>query len=96
MHDGTIAEGDIWLKNNLSNYAAWAMTHNSLLIVTWDEDDGSQDNQIPTIFIGAMVKPGQYSEHITHDNVLATIEAIQGLKPLGNAANVKPIKDVWQ
>jgi phospholipase C len=96
MHDGTIAEGDTWLKNNLSNYATWAMTHNSLLIVTWDEDDGSQDNHIPTIFIGAMVKPGQYSEHITHDNVLATIEAIQGLKPLGNAANVKPIKDVWQ
>jgi phospholipase C len=96
MHDGTIAQGDTWLKNNLSDYATWAMTHNSLLIVTWDEDDGSQANQIPTIFIGPMVKPGQYSEHITHDNVLATIEAMYGLAPLGNAENVKPIKDVWQ
>src|SRR5665213_246414 len=96
MHDGAIAAGDTWLKNNLSDYVMWANTHNSLLIVTWDEDDGSQDNQIPTIFVGPMVKQGQYSEHITHDNVLATIEAMYGLAPLGNAANVKPIKDVWQ
>ncbi|HVU20687.1 MAG TPA: alkaline phosphatase family protein [Rhizomicrobium sp.] len=96
MHDGTIAAGDTWLKNNLADYAAWAMTHNSLLIVTWDEDDGSQSNQIPTIFVGPMVKQGQYSEHITHDTVLATIEAMYGLAPLGNAANVQPIKDVWQ
>jgi phosphatidylinositol-3-phosphatase len=96
MHDGTIAQGDTWLKNNIASYVTWAMTHNSLLIVTWDEDDGSQSNQIPTIFIGPMVKQGQYSEHITHDTVLATIEAMYGLAPLGNAANVKPIKDVWQ
>ena len=96
MHDGSIAQGDTWLKNNLAAYATWAMTHNSLLIVTWDEDDGSQSNQIPTIFVGPMVKPGQYSEHITHDNVLATVEAMYQLAPLGNAANVQPIRDVWQ
>ena len=58
MHDGTIAQGDTWLKNNLSDYVTWANTHNSLLIVTWDEDDGSQDNQISTIFVGPMVKTG--------------------------------------
>jgi len=96
MHDGTVAQGDTWLKNNLTAYATWAMTHNSLLIVTWDEDDGSQNNQIPTIFVGPMVKQGQYSEHITHDNILATIEAMYGLAPLGNAATAKVIKDVWQ
>ncbi len=96
MHDGTIAQGDTWLKNNIAPYVTWAMTHNSLLIVTWDEDDGSQSNQIPTIFVGPMVKQGQYSEPITHDNVLATVEAMYGLAPLGNAAKVKPIKDVWQ
>jgi acid phosphatase len=96
MHDGTIAQGDTWLKNNLSAYATWAMTHNSLLIVTWDEDDGSQSNQIPTIFVGPMVKQGEYGEKITHDNVLATIEAMYGLTPLGNSASAAPIKDVWQ
>lgn len=96
MHDGTIAQGDTWLKDNLSDYASWAMTHNSLLIVTWDEDDGSQSNQIPTIFYGPMVRQGEYGEKITHDNVLATIEAMYGLTPLGNSASASPIKDVWQ
>lgn len=96
MHDGTIAEGDTWLQDNLSNYVSWAMSHNSLLIVTWDEDDGSENNQIPTIFVGPIVKTGQYSEKITHDTVLRTIEAMYGLRPLGNSKSVKPITDVWQ
>ena len=96
MHDGSIQQGDTWLKNNLSTYVAWAQTHNSLLIVTWDEDDGGQANQIATIFVGPMVKPGQYGETINHYTVLRTIEAMYGLILLGNSANVKPIRDVWQ
>ena len=58
MHDGSIAQGDAWLGKNIGHYAQWAMTHNSLLIITWDEDDGSANNHIPTIFVGPMVKPG--------------------------------------
>ncbi|HEY3638891.1 MAG TPA: alkaline phosphatase family protein [Rhizomicrobium sp.] len=96
MHDGTIAQGDAWLQTNLANYISWAQSNNSLLIVTWDEDDGSENNQIPTIFIGPMVKTGQYSEQINHYNVLRTIEAMYGLKPLENAKNAQPITDVWQ
>jgi len=96
MHDGTITQGDNWLQNYLSSYVSWATSHNSLLIVTWDEDDGTENNQVPTIFVGPMVKTGQYNEKITHDNVLRTIEAMYGLKALGNSAGVKPIKDVWQ
>jgi hypothetical protein len=96
MHDGSIAKGDTWLETNLSGYVSWAQSNNSLLIVTWDEDDGSEGNHIPTIFVGPMVKTGQYSEKINHYNVLRTMEAIYGLRPLGNAAGVKPIKDVWQ
>lgn len=96
MHDGTIAEGDTWLQDNLSGYVTWAMSNNGLLVVTWDEDDGSENNRIATIFVGPMVKAGQYGEKITHDTVLRTIEAMYGLKPLGNSAGVKPIKDVWQ
>src|SRR5260221_403325 len=29
MHDTGIADGDLWLSQNLSAYAAWARTHNS-------------------------------------------------------------------
>jgi phosphatidylinositol-3-phosphatase len=75
---------------------AWAQTNNSLLIVTWDEDDNTSVNQIPTIFVGPMVKPGQYSEKINHYNVLRTLEAIYGLPYAGQSQSVKTILGVWQ
>lgn len=64
MHDGSIAQGDGWLKANiLDGYYQWAKAHNSLLILTFDEDgDNTVSNQIPTIFAGPMVKPGNYFE----------------------------------
>jgi hypothetical protein len=49
MHDGTIAQGDTWLKNNMDAYAQWARTHNSLLIVTWDEDDHDHHPEVHRI-----------------------------------------------
>ncbi len=96
MHDGTIQQGDTWLQTNLSAYVNWAQTNNSLLIVTWDEDDGSENNQVPTIFVGESVNPGRYSEKINHYNLLRTIEDMYGLPHLGKAARAKPITDVWK
>ena len=96
MHDGTIAQADTWLYNNLDAYKQWAMTHNCLLIVTWDEDDGSAGNLIPTIFFGPMVVQGQYSETINHLNVLRTLEDMYGLPYAGQSGNAVPITDVWK
>ena len=43
MHNGkpaqSIPAGDTWLRQNLDGYYQWAKTHNSLLIVTFDEND---------------------------------------------------------
>jgi hypothetical protein len=66
-----------------------------LLIVTWDEDDGTQKDRIPTIFVGQMVHPGQYNEFINHYNVLRTIEDMYGLPYAGNSSTVTPITDIW-
>lgn len=96
MHDGTIQQGDTWLQHNLSGYVNWAKTNNSLLIITWDEDDGSAGNRIPTIFVGPMVKPGKYSEKINHYNVLRTLEAMYGVPYLGKAASATTIANCWQ
>ncbi len=95
MHDCSVATGDSWLRKHLGGYAHWAMTHRSLLIVTWDEDDGSAANQIPTIFVGQVVKPGRYGQRITHYNVLATIEAAYHLPRDGHAATAAPITGIW-
>jgi len=95
MHDGTIAQGDTWLKNNLDAYIQWAKTNNSLLIVTFDEDDSTQNNQVLTFFCGPMVKTGTYPELINHYNVLRTLEDMFGLPYAGNAATATPITDCW-
>ncbi|WP_284145695.1 alkaline phosphatase family protein [Mycobacterium senriense] len=95
MHDGSVAQADSWLNRELSGYANWAVANNSLLIVTFDEDDNSSRNQIPTVFYGAHVRPGNYSEQINHYNVLATVEQMYGLPKTGYAANAAPITDIW-
>jgi acid phosphatase len=95
MHDGTIAEGDAWLYKNLSAYAAWAKSNNSLLVVTWDEAEKSESNHIPTIFYGGNVRTGTYSEPVSHYNVLSTLEGLYGLEKTGYAASAPAITDIW-
>lgn len=96
MHDGSIAQADQWLAQNIASYVSWAMANDSLLVLTWDEDDNSQSNRIPTLFVGPMVKAGTYGEGISHFSVLRTIEAMYGLAPIGQSAGAAPITDVWK
>jgi acid phosphatase len=96
MHDCLVSTGDAWLRAHIGPYAAWAMTHQSLLIVDFDENDGSPGNMITTIFYGGTVRPGRYGEPITHYSVLRTIENLYGLRPLGRAAGAKLITNVWR
>jgi len=95
MHDCSVATGDTWLRTHLDAYAQWAKTHNSLLIVTFDEDNSASGNNIYTSFVGAHVKIGSYSERITHYTVLRTIEASYGLAGINNAASLSPILDAF-
>jgi PKD repeat protein len=95
MHDGTIAQGDAWLRQNLDGYVQWAKTHNSLLVLTFDEDDNSAANHISTVFVGQSVVAGQYDETINHYNVLRTLEDAFGLPLMGASATAAPITDVW-
>jgi hypothetical protein len=95
MHDCPVADGDTWLRANLSAYAQWARTHNSLLIVTFDEDDSSSGNRITTIFFGAHIRAGRYGQRIDHYSVLRTLETMYGLVPLGGAASTPAISGIW-
>jgi acid phosphatase len=95
MHSASIERGDAWLRTHAGALVDWAMTHDTLVIVTWDESASYFGNHIPTIFIGPMVKPGRYNEPITHYSVLRTIEDLYGLPHAGRSADVPPIGDVW-
>jgi VCBS repeat-containing protein len=97
MHDGTIQQGDTWLKDHLDGYVQWAKDHNSLLVVTFDENDGSPGNRIPTIFVGPMVKSAVTdSQPINHFNVLRTIEDMYSLPTAGASAGAAPITAIWK
>ncbi len=96
MHNGSIAQGDAWIKDNIGAYADWAQRHNSLLIVTWDEDDASADNHIATIFVGAMVKPGTSAQPVDHYSVLRTIEEMYRLPYLNESAQARAVSGVWR
>ena len=93
MHDYPVGA---WLRAHLRGSARWAMTHDGLLIVTWDEDDGGHSNRIATIFVGQQVRPGRYGRPIDHYNVLRTIEQAYGLPYRGQAARHYPITWVWR
>lgn len=95
MHDGTVAQADTWLRQHLAGYARWAGTHNSLLVVTWDEDDWSADNHIPGLLVGAHVRQLHFDGRVDHYRLLRTIEAACRLPAIGAAARRTVIRAVW-
>jgi hypothetical protein len=96
MHDCSVATGDAWLESRLDRYVQWAGSHNSLFILTFDEDGGTATNQIATIFVGPMLQSGEYSARIDHYSLLRTLEDMYGVPATGRAANADPITAVWK
>ncbi len=87
---------DTWIKNNLDAYKQWCVNNNSLLIVTYDEDDFTTTNKIATVFYGANVVQGAYSQTINHYSVLRTVEdAFRLSSHAGSAASASPIDFCW-
>jgi acid phosphatase len=95
MHDCGVAVGDSWARDHLSGYVTWAQEHNSLLVVTFDEDKGTSANHIATVLVGPMVKAGASDQRIDHYSLLRTLEDMYGLPPLGHAAEAAPLSGIW-
>jgi phospholipase C len=96
MHDGSFEEADEWLKKHIASYVDWAYKHNSLLILTWDEDDFRGENHIATILAGPMLNAGTSAQRIDHYNVLRTLLDFYGLPALGASRDAEAIKGVWK
>jgi acid phosphatase len=94
MHNCPVATGDAWAQRLLDPYVRWAKTHNSLLIVTCDEDEWTEANHIPTFAVGPMVRVGTSDQRIDHYNILRTLEDMYGLPPLGHAADAEHLSGV--
>jgi hypothetical protein len=98
MHDCSTQTGDTWLSKNLPAILKYDKKHDGLLILTWDEadPDSNGQNQIATLLIGPMVKPGKYAQKITHYSTLRTIEDIAGVACTASACQASDIKKIWR
>jgi phosphatidylinositol-3-phosphatase len=93
-HDCSIQTGDDWLAANVPLLLQGI--GRGVLILTWDEDDDYSGNHILTVFAGPFVKAGySHTQTENHYSVLRTICDALGLAPMGAAASVPPISDIW-
>ncbi|MBA3273720.1 MAG: hypothetical protein H0T11_07590 [Chthoniobacterales bacterium] len=107
MHAGSIRQSDDWLRANLEPYRAWAMTHNSIILLTFDEDGyNTATNRIATLFAGQSIIPGKYDEAAIehapgagadHFTILRTLETLYQLGVCTSAGDGarKPITDIF-
>jgi acid phosphatase len=90
MHDGTVADGDNFLKAFLPRITGSSAFNNSLVLVTFDEGTTSVSGggHIMTIAITPTI-PAGYKDTCayTHYSMLRTIEQAWGLPTLGNASS---------
>ncbi len=94
MHNGepsdSIRLGDAWLRVNLDRYYQWAMAHNSLLIVTFDENDNT--THYKELTDPAIVVVGNDSAGRVKQNRIATI--IAGARVKSGYVESKPFTHV--
>ncbi len=100
MHNGSdparIARGDLWVEDKLGAYIEWAQLNNSLFILTFDEDNFTTTNKIMCLFIGPMVRQGNYYlKGYSHYDLLHTLEDMFGLPYAGNSINSQSIQEIW-
>ena len=98
MHDGSIQQGDVWLRTNLSPILSspWFADHGTV-IITMDENDvetggsccgDAAGGQLPMVVISENSR-GKGSVGLTGDHfgTLRSIEEVYGLPRLGAAGN---------
>jgi hypothetical protein len=102
-HDTNAEVAGAWVKRFLDESFPQNLRQGTLVVVTFDESGGNEDNRIFTLLLGDMVKPAnqQYStnlaRHYTHYSLLRTIEDNFGLEPLtANDRQAQPITGIWK
>ncbi|HTB31397.1 MAG TPA: T9SS type A sorting domain-containing protein, partial [Bacteroidia bacterium] len=92
MHDGNessaLPAGDSWFKANMMPLVRWCANpaNNSVLFVTWDEDDNSEGNKVVMMACSGLIVGGTYNTRLNHYSWLKTIEDMYGATECSNAA----------
>jgi phospholipase C len=83
MHDGSVAQGDTWLSNEIPKLQATdAYKNGGVIFLLWDEGT-SQSDDPPFLAISPNAKPG-FVSHVDYDtsSFLKTVQAMMGVDPL--------------
>jgi acid phosphatase len=103
MHDGTVAQGDKWLRGFLPlllDQKAFIAGH-MLIEVTWDTSDGRENckpnpNSCPSHVWAVLLNPRfggtVVTTRVTHDAVLALNENVLGVPLTGGARNAPDLR----
>jgi hypothetical protein len=96
MHNCSINTGDYWLSQVVPMilHSPAFTTQRSLLFITWDEGDATNNN-VATIVAGSAAKQGYTSNmFFDHYSILSTIESLWNLPPLTqNDKSATPMLD---
>ena len=102
MHDGTIADGDTWLADNLPTIlnSPEYQSGSTAVFITWDEGTGGKTGescaanttdascQVATIVVSPSTPAGVTSATLfNHYSLLGTAEQLLGLPALGSASS---------
>lgn len=93
-----VRQGDSWLSRAVPMIqASDAYRHDGLIVITWDESEGRQDQPIGLILLSPNIRQGYVHQGtLTHSAVLRTVENVFGLPPLGNAASSSDLADFFR
>jgi phosphatidylinositol-3-phosphatase len=97
-HDCGVSTGDRYLAGLVPKIVSSAeyQAGRTALFVTWDEDDGSASNRIPTIAIAPRITAGTKSgARFTHYSLLRTTEELLGLGKIGAARRAPSMRGAF-
>ena len=92
MHGGCVSCGDAWLRSwvpRIVGSRSYQSEH-TVIIITWDSDDGCCANHIPTLVVSPYTKAGtRAGKRFNHYSLLRAIEATLHVRYTGAAATTR-------
>jgi hypothetical protein len=98
MHSCSVRTGDRWLAGWLPRAVRSPQyrSGSTAIFITWDEDEGSSEQHIPTIVVSPRTRKGTRSATaFNHYSLLRTTEELLGLPPLGAASGAPSMRGAF-
>lgn len=99
MHDGTIAQGDAFLRKFVPRITGDAAFASSLLLITWDEGSDrptGDGGRVATIVVSPMSRLGfRSSKRHDHYSLLHTIETAWGLPCMRQTCSANDLREFF-